>query len=95
MEQVVLESDEKSWCTLKAEANNKVLGKRLGKAVAGVKKALVKLDTASLWPLLEVSFCRRLPYLLLWRPCLTLNVKLNKPYGSLYSTHDVLRSVHF
>ena len=51
---VVLEADEKSWCTLTAEANNKVLGKRLGKALAGVKKALAKLDTAALWPLLEV-----------------------------------------
>eukprot|EP00903_Cladosiphon_okamuranus_P006585 g6433.t1 len=53
--EVVLEADEKSWCTLTAEANNKVLGKRLGKAVAGVKKALAKLDTAALWPLLEGS----------------------------------------
>ncbi|CAM9890026.1 unnamed protein product [Pylaiella littoralis] len=51
--EVVLEADEKSWCTLKAEANNKVLGKRLGKALAGVKKALAELDTATLWPLLE------------------------------------------
>ncbi|CBJ31410.1 Isoleucyl-tRNA Synthetase [Ectocarpus siliculosus] len=51
--EVVLEADEKSWCTLTAEANNKVLGKRLGKALDGVKKALVKLDTAALWPLLE------------------------------------------
>lgn len=51
---MVLEADEKSWCTLTAEANNKVLGKRLGKALAGVKKALAKLDTAALWPLLEV-----------------------------------------
>lgn len=49
-----MEADEKSWCTLTAEANNKVLGKRLGKALAGVKKALAKLDTAALWPLLEV-----------------------------------------
>lgn len=49
-----MEADEKSWCTLTAEANNKVLGKRLGKALAGVKKALGKLDTAALWPLLEV-----------------------------------------
>lgn len=52
---MVLEADEKSWCTLKAEANNKVLGKRLGKALAGVKKALAKLDTTTLWPLLEVK----------------------------------------
>lgn len=59
-QQVVLEADEKSWCTLTAEANNKVLGKRLGKAVAGVKKALAKLDTAALWPLLEVRAYDRL-----------------------------------
>lgn len=53
--QVVLEADEKAWCTLTAEANNKVLGKRLGKELAVVKKALAKLDTDALWPLLEVS----------------------------------------
>lgn len=51
----MLEADEKAWCTLTAEANNKVLGKRLGKELAGVKKALAKLDTDALWPLLEVS----------------------------------------
>ncbi|CAN0016591.1 unnamed protein product, partial [Hapterophycus canaliculatus] len=53
--EVVLEADEKSWCTLTAEANNRVLGKRLGKALSGVKKALAKLDTDALWPLLEVG----------------------------------------
>lgn len=54
---MVLEADEKAWCTLTAEANNKVLGKRLGKELAGVKKALAKLDADALWPLLEVSVC--------------------------------------
>lgn len=52
--QVVLESDEKAWCTLTAQADNKVLGKSLGKELAVVKKALLKLDSAALWPLLEV-----------------------------------------
>lgn len=52
---MVLEADEKAWCTLTAESNNKVLGKRLGKELAAVKKALAKLDTDALWPLLEVS----------------------------------------
>lgn len=51
-----LEGDEKAWCTLSAEANNKVLGKRLGKDLAGVKKELAKLDTNALWPLLEVKY---------------------------------------
>lgn len=37
-----------------AEANNKVLGKRLGKKIGDVKKELAKLDTDALWPLLEV-----------------------------------------
>ncbi|CAM9647794.1 unnamed protein product, partial [Discosporangium mesarthrocarpum] len=50
---VSLESDEGAWCTLSAETNNKVLGKRLGKKLAGVKKDLAKLDTSALWPLLE------------------------------------------
>lgn len=50
-----MEEDEKAWCTLTAEANNKVLGKRLGKQLAGVKKALAKLDAAALWPVLEVG----------------------------------------
>ena len=60
--QVVLEEDEKAWCTLTAEANNKVLGKRLGKQLAGVKKALAKLDAALLWPVLEVGYsCKRVP----------------------------------
>lgn len=52
--QVKLEADEKAWCTLTAEANNKVLGKRLGKKLGGVKKELAKLGTDALWPLLEV-----------------------------------------
>lgn len=52
---MVVEEDEKAWCTLTAEANNKVLGKRLGKQLAGVKKALAKLDAAALWPVLEVG----------------------------------------
>ncbi|CAM9142618.1 unnamed protein product [Choristocarpus tenellus] len=51
--EMVLESDEGAWCTLTAEANNKVLGKRLGKKLAGVKKELATLDSAALWPLLE------------------------------------------
>ena len=55
--QVGGEGDEKAWCTLTAEANNKVLGKRLGKQLAGVKKALAKLDADALWPVLEVGGC--------------------------------------
>lgn len=50
-----LEADEKAWCTLTAEANNKVLGKRLGSKIGGVKKELAKLGTDALWPLLEVT----------------------------------------
>lgn len=52
--QVILEADEKSWCTLTAEANNKVLGRRLGQKVSSVKKELSTLDADVLWPLLEV-----------------------------------------
>jgi isoleucyl-tRNA synthetase len=33
-------TDERQWCTLKAEANNKILGKRLGKAFSSVKTAV-------------------------------------------------------
>ena len=53
---MVLEADEKTWCTLSAEANNKLLGKRLGKELAVVKRHLSKLDTNALWPLLEVRY---------------------------------------
>lgn len=52
--QLTLEADEKAWCTLTAEANNKVLGKRLGKKLGDLKKELAVLDAASLWPYLEV-----------------------------------------
>lgn len=52
--QVMLEADEKAWCTLSAEANNKVLGRRLGTKVAAVKKELATLGADTLWPLLEV-----------------------------------------
>ncbi|CAK4076019.1 unnamed protein product [Aphanomyces euteiches] len=37
-------ADEKSWCTLKVEVNNKVLGKRLGKALSSVKKQVEGLS---------------------------------------------------
>ncbi|RHY04221.1 hypothetical protein DYB25_010792, partial [Aphanomyces astaci] len=36
-------ADEKAWCTLKVEVNNKVLGKKLGKGLAAVKKQVEAL----------------------------------------------------
>lgn len=50
-----MEEDEQALCTLTAEANNKVLGGRLGKQLMVVKKALAKLDGSLLWPVLEVG----------------------------------------
>lgn len=37
-------TSEKEWCVLKAEANSKALGKRLGKALAGVRKQVEALS---------------------------------------------------
>lgn len=37
-------SDEKAWCVLKAEANSKALGRRLGKALSGVKKQVEQMS---------------------------------------------------
>lgn len=54
---MILEADEEAWCTLTAEANNRVLGRRLGNKIGDVKKELAKLDTHALWPLLEVVMC--------------------------------------
>ncbi|TMW55138.1 hypothetical protein Poli38472_013900 [Pythium oligandrum] len=36
--------DEKEWCVLKAEANSKALGRRLGKALSGVRKSIDALS---------------------------------------------------
>ena len=36
-------ADEETWCTLAAEPDNKVLGKRLGRAFKDVKKAIAGL----------------------------------------------------
>ncbi|RLN63214.1 hypothetical protein BBJ29_005781 [Phytophthora kernoviae] len=35
--------DEKEWCVLKAEANSRALGRRLGKALSGVKKLIAQM----------------------------------------------------
>ncbi|GAB9463465.1 Isoleucine-trna ligase [Globisporangium polare] len=37
-------TNEKEWCVLKAEANSKALGKRLGKALGGVRKQVEALS---------------------------------------------------
>lgn len=37
-------TDEKQWCVLKAEANSKNLGRRLGKALGGVRKQVEQLS---------------------------------------------------
>lgn len=41
---VIFTSKEREWCTLMAEANNKALGKRFGKAFGAVKKEIMKLS---------------------------------------------------
>ncbi|OQR89611.1 isoleucyl-tRNA synthetase [Thraustotheca clavata] len=43
MRDLVFAQDEKEWCSLKVEVNNKAVGKRLGKALANVKKQVAAL----------------------------------------------------
>lgn len=44
MRDLEFSSDEKAWCVLKAEANSKALGRRLGKALSGVKKQIEQMS---------------------------------------------------
>jgi len=42
--EIALTTDEQQWCSLKAEPNNKALGKRLGKNFGKVRGAIAKLS---------------------------------------------------
>lgn len=44
MRDLEFSTDEKEWCVLKAEVNNKALGKRLGKALSSVRKQVAALS---------------------------------------------------
>ncbi|EQC39640.1 isoleucyl-tRNA synthetase [Saprolegnia diclina VS20] len=44
MRDLVFAADEKEWCSLKVEVNNKVVGKRLGKQLGAVKKIVEALS---------------------------------------------------
>ncbi|CAI5735104.1 unnamed protein product [Hyaloperonospora brassicae] len=43
MRDLEFSTDEKQWCVLKAEANSRALGRRLGKALSSVKTAIAQL----------------------------------------------------
>ncbi|UIZ24324.1 hypothetical protein KXD40_008443 [Peronospora effusa] len=43
MRDLEFSTDEKEWCVLKAEANSRALGRRLGKALSSVKKQIAQM----------------------------------------------------
>jgi isoleucyl-tRNA synthetase len=43
MRDLEFSTNEKEWCVLKAEANSRVLGRRLGKALSAVKKQIAQM----------------------------------------------------
>ncbi|CAI5744746.1 unnamed protein product [Peronospora destructor] len=43
MRDLEFSTDEKEWCVLKAEANSRALGRRLGKALSSVKKQIARM----------------------------------------------------
>eukprot|EP00611_Tribonema_gayanum_P029034 TRINITY_DN765_c3_g1_i2.p1 TRINITY_DN765_c3_g1~~TRINITY_DN765_c3_g1_i2.p1 ORF type:complete len:617 (+),score=242.77 TRINITY_DN765_c3_g1_i2:415-2265(+) len=46
--QVTTSSDEGAWCTLSADPNNKLLGRRFGKGAAAIKEGIAQLTDAQL-----------------------------------------------